>query len=113
MDVIDFRFGTIINPDTLSHFCRTTNRVKVIAGISMDRKRVVFDHDEIMDYFNEVKEIKKSIPVQFIFGIDESGCFSCADQHHTKVFVLYDYEVNKFRFLKREIQRDHVLYDAL
>ena len=59
MNVIDFRFGIIINPNTLRCFCRATNGVKVITGISLDSRRVVFDYGENIDYLNEVNEIKK------------------------------------------------------
>ena len=95
MDVIDFRFGTIINADTLRHFCRAMNDVKIVTGIPMDSKRIVVDTDEIMNYFDEVKEITENIPAKFIFNIDEAGCSSWADRHNTKVLVPCEYEDNQ------------------
>lgn len=66
MEIIDFKFGVIINPDKLRNFCRALNGVKVITGISIDSKRIVVDSNIIMNYFNDVKEIMKTIPANFI-----------------------------------------------
>lgn len=48
-----------------------------------------------MNYFNEIKEITKTIPAKLIFNIDEAECSSLADWHNTKVLVPCEYDDNK------------------
>lgn len=113
MDVIDFKFGAIINPDTLRHFCRAINGVKVITGIPMDSKRVVVDQSDIMNYFEELKEITRAIPAKFIFNIDEAGCSSWADRHNTKFLCHANMKIIKYLYQKIGTLRDQASLVAL
>lgn len=43
--------------------------------------RIDVNTNDLTNYFNEMQELLENIPANFIFSIDEVGCYSWADKH--------------------------------
>ena len=79
---------------------------KIIVGEPMEEARTTISREEISNYFRELKEILKNVPVSLVFNIDEAGEDDYVDTHSFNVVVPLDYEGTRIAIpVRRESKR--------
>jgi hypothetical protein len=65
--------------------------VKTIVGQPMEAQRVVVNPDEISSWFERLGSMVDSVPREFFFNTDETGCSDHSDSRDVRAIVPVDF----------------------
>jgi transposase len=94
IDMVQFKYGIFIKPDTFRHVCRALPGIRAIRGVPKDSKRVNIDSEEVIQWYATLSEKIADVPAAFIYNVDETGCNDYVDAVEMIVLVPDEYEAN-------------------
>jgi hypothetical protein len=87
LDLLMDQFALPISLDTFRHYLTRQPNIKSVTGVAIDHKRAQINYHEIKNWYLELAEIIKTVPRNFIFNMDESGCDEYVDSKNVPVLV--------------------------
>ena len=91
-DALWKKYNIFIIPDTLRHYCKNISAIKAVDGIPMEKQRIEVRQEDLQRKYQELEEYLKTIPGEFIFNVDETGCSDWTDAQIMKVLVPSEYD---------------------
>jgi hypothetical protein len=87
LDLLLDRFGLAISLDTFRHHLLRNKQLKIVTGVPIDSNRAEIDLKQIKTWYTELNDLLKTVPREFIFNVDESGCDEYVDSKNLSVIV--------------------------
>lgn len=99
-DALWKKFNVSVLPDTLRHYCKNISQIKAVDGIPMEKQRIDVNPEDIRRKYEELEEHLRTIPGEFVFNVDETGCSDWADAQCMKVLVPSEYDKTYIKYPK-------------
>jgi hypothetical protein len=81
------RFGLAISLDIFRHYLLRNKQFKIVTGNPIDSNRAEIDLKQIKTWYTELNDLLKTVPREFIFNVNESGCDEYVDSKNLSVIV--------------------------
>jgi hypothetical protein len=87
LDLLIDRFALPMSIDTFRHYLFRHPLFKMANCVAIDSKRAKINYNQIKAWYNELENLIKHVPRNFIFNVDESGCDEYVDFQNVTVVV--------------------------
>jgi hypothetical protein len=92
LDLLLDKYGISISLDTFRHYLLRYEKFKIVTGKPIESQRAELDLTKVKSWYNELKELIRTVPREFIFNMDESGCDEYVDSRNLSVIVPQEHE---------------------
>ena len=111
-DFIHKEFGLDLLPDTVRHLVYSSNALKTVQGVPMEKNRLQCDPSEVDRFYELLDSDLQGIPSSLVFNLDESGFDEWADRAECRELSWPRFPKNQFLCLSHDKPRERHYPDA-